>query len=358
MSTRKREPGIRPIGENKWRVVARVRVNGRIEHRQRTLEGTKEQSRELLAQFKREIRAGTNAERSLTPIKTFGEALQFYLERNEAGRSMSYFKRLLADLGSISIAALGERFDKYLQLLKSSAGQRTGKPLSNGTINRVLAWSKAALNFVEERGLIKGNPLKHFKKLKETPRDVVMSDIDRQRLLDVIEREAPHLSAIVRFALQVPCRKSELVNLSTDDLDLFNNCIRVKNGETKNGAGIWKPIPPNMREYFQTIPSGCKHVFYRQDKNGYHGLGDFKNAWRRCLKIAGVNNFRFHDTRHCSASALIDNGTPEQVVMSIAGWKTNMLRVYYNREPKKTLDLVRFDRKCDSAVIAPKAEAV
>jgi integrase len=121
---------------------------------------------------------------------------------------------------------------------------------------------------------------------------------------------------------------------------------------------IGQLIEQGLRPGFQAIPSGCKYVFYRQDKNGYHGLGDFKNAWRRCLKIAGVNNFRFHDTRHCSASALIDNGTPEQVVMSIAGWKTNMLRVYYNREPKKTLDLVRFDRKCDSAVIEPKAEAV
>ena len=30
------------------------------------------------------------------------------------------------------------------------------------------------------------------------------------------------------------------------------------------------------------------------------------------------------------------------MVMSIAGWKTNLLRVYYNREPKKTLELVRF----------------
>ena len=28
--------------------------------------------------------------------------------------------------------------------------------------------------------------------------------------------------------------------------------------------------------------------------------------------------------------------------MSIVGWKTNLLRVYYDREPKKTLELVRF----------------
>ena len=118
-----------------------------------------------------------------------------------------------------------------------------------------------------------------------------------------------------------------------------------------SGAGIWKPIPPDMREYFRSIPAGCKYVFYRQDKKGnFHKLGEFKNAWISCLEKAGITNFRFHDTRHCSASALIDNGTPEQIVMSVAGWKTNMLRVYYHREPKRTLDMVCFSRKCDNEV--------
>jgi integrase len=71
-------------------------------------------------------------------------------------------------------------------------------------------------------------------------------------------------------------------------------------------------------------------------------LGDFKTAWKRCLRLAGIRDFHFHDTRHISASNLLDNGTPEQVVMQVAGWKTNMLRTYYHRSGKKALDLVRF----------------
>jgi len=81
-----------------------------------------------------------------------------------------------------------------------------------------------------------------------------------------------------------------------------------KTAKQKIGAGILETDTPEHAGIFSDNTSGCKHVFYRRDKNGYHGLGDFKNAWRRCLKIAGVNNFRFHDTRHCSASALIDTG--------------------------------------------------
>jgi integrase len=146
--------------------------------------------------------------------------------------------------------------------------------------------------------------------------------------------------------------------MTVDDLDLFNSVIRIRNGETKNGAGLWKPIPPDMREYFRSIPAGCKYLFYRQEKDCYCGLGDFKNAWKHCLKLAGIFDFRFHDTRHCSASALIDNGTPEQVVMTIAGWKTNMLRTYYHREPKKTLELVRFSPDCGHIVDTLKAQSL
>jgi len=358
MNYRKKEAGIRPIGENQWRVMARVRVNGKITQKRQTIEGTKEKARELLASMKREIRAGTSADCSLTALETFGDALRFYLERNNVGRSMPYFKRMIADLGQVPVFQLKDRFDKYLQLLKMSKGQRTGKQLKGGTINQYIMRAKAALNFAAKFDLIKDNPLKNFDKLKEVPRDVILSEIDKQRLLNVIEKEAPHLSAVVRFALQIPCRKSELVNMTVDDLDLFNSVIRVRNGETKNGAGLWKPIPPNMREYFRSIPAGCKYLFYRQEKDAYHCLGEFKKSWKRCLSIAGINNFRFHDTRHCSASALIDNGTPEQVVMTIAGWKTNMLRTYYHREPKKTLELVRFSPNCETTVNTLKAQSL
>ena len=345
-------------GQNLYRVDAHVLRQGREYRRRERFTGTKAQAEERYLQLKKELREGGNALCSLTVAETFGEVLRFYLDRNDVGRSLPIFNKLMADLGNVPLPFLGERFDKYFQLLKDSVGRWTGKKIKNGTLNRYLAWSKAALNFAIRYGVIKENPIQQFKKLKEIPRDMVLMDIDRQRLLNVIDRAAPHLGMVVRFAFQVPCRKSELVNMTKDDLDLFNNVIRVRNGETKNGEGVWKPIPPDMRNYFRSIPAESNFLFYRQDKMGYHCLGDFKNAWRNCLKIAGIKGFRFHDTRHCAASRLIDNGTPEQVVMTIAGWKTNMLRVYYHREPKKTLELVRFSPDLGHFLDTPKAETL
>ena len=130
--------------------------------------------------------------------------------------------------------------------------------------------------------------------------------------------------------------------MRTEDLDLFRNAIRVRNGTTKNDQGCWKPVPPDMVAYFRSIPTQCPFLFYRFEKGSYRPLGDFKKAWKRCLRLAGIQGFRFHDSRHISATNLLDNGTPEQVVIAVAGWKTNMLRTYYHRSGKKSLELVRF----------------
>jgi hypothetical protein len=59
-----------------------------------------------------------------------------------------------------------------------------------------------------------------------------------------------------------------------------------------------------------------------------------------------------------AATALIDNGTPEQVVMTVANWKTNMLRNYYHREPKKALELVRFGSNLGHFLDTPMKQAM
>lgn len=213
-------------------------------------------------------------------------------------------------------------------------------PVSIGCIEIV----RASFNVAVSLGKTKKNPITkaRFPRYKEIPLDKILQDIDKQRLLNVIDSEASHLSMIVRFALIIPCRKSELVNMCKEDLDLINNAIRVRNGKTKNDAGVWKPIPEPFIHYSRNLPKETDYLFYRKVKDEYKSLGDFKKAWKRCLKLAGIEDFRFHDTRHISATDLVDAGTPEAVVNTIAGWKTNMLKNYYNRNPKKALELVKY----------------
>lgn len=101
--------------------------------------------------------------------------------------------------------------------------------------------------------------------------------------------------------------------------------IRIRNGKTKTDKGCWKPIPPDMIEYFKNIPKDCPYLFYRPEmgKDGamkYYPLGDFKKAWSNVLKAAGISDFHFHDAQHLAATDMVNAGNADRAVSDIARW--------------------------------------
>ena len=43
-------------------------------------------------------------------------------------------------------------------------------------------------------------------------------------------------------------------------------------------------------------------------------------AWRRVFKLAGIEDFRWHDLRHTWASWHVQAGTPIHVLQELGGW--------------------------------------
>ena len=344
---------ISKIAPNKWFLDIRTKKKGQEIRKRETFLGTKSQAEERFLDLKKGLKGGEKSfAPSISRVETLGDALELYKDRKITipDKDKARFEKLQKDLGDIAIRDLPDRLEKYLKVTRQLICPTTKKVYSNGSINKLIVLLKAALNLAVKMEYLERNPITNarFPKLKEVPRDKVLTDDEIQHLFKAIRSEAPHLEAVVRFAIQVPCRKSELVRMRREDMDLIHEAIRVRNGTTKNDEGCWKPIPPDMKVYFQTLPPECPFLFYRIQKGCFCPLGDFKRAWMRCLRLAGISDFRFHDTRHISATNLLDNGTPEQVVMSVAGWKTNMLKTYYHRSGKKSLALVNFSRGVDT----------
>lgn len=46
------------------------------------------------------------------------------------------------------------------------------------------------------------------------------------------------------------------------------------------------------------------------------------HAWRKALKRAGIDDFRFHDLRHTWATRHIIAGTPIEVLKELGGWSS------------------------------------
>lgn len=353
--------GISKIGPNIWFIKARVvvpnpdpRKKRDDRRRQEEFTGTKAQAEERFLTLRAELR-GQRPE-----ARTFGDLLATYLESRGSltGSQASVYKSLHRDLGAVAIPELGRALKQYHALLKSMPSKRTGRRYSAAGLNRPRTMVAAVLNLSFKTSVISEVPLNaaNWPKAKEIPRDRFLDALEAQRLLNTVEAEAPHLIWIARFALLVPCRKSELVNMTPADLDLFHNAIRVHNGTTKNEDGAWKPIPPELVPYFRSIPPESPFLFFRQVKGEFRPLGDFKRAWGRCKRLAGIKNLHFHDTRHIAATNMVDAGTPERVVMDVAGWRTNMLSTYYKSSSKRALTLVRFGNGSGNQV-ATSAEA-
>lgn len=332
--------GISKIGPNLFFIKARVKLPGDDRRKQERFSGNRAQAQDRYLELKAELRG------ERMPARCFGDLLRAYLEPRGTltGSQASVYKTLMRNLGGVALGDLEHGLRRYYAILKASRSERTGKPFSASAMNRPRTMVAAALNLAKAARVITENPLTKdvWPKAKEIPRDRFLEPIETARLLNVVEQKAPHLLAVLQFALLVPCRKSELVKMTPADLDLFNNAIRVHNGTTKNDEGSWKPIPPEMVPYFRSIPPESPFLFFRKVGKAYRPLGDFKRAWATAKRLAGIRDLHFHDSRHVAATNMVAAGTPERAVMDIAGWNTNMLSTYWKSSSRRALALVRF----------------
>jgi integrase len=111
----------------------------------------------------------------------------------------------------------------------------------------------------------------------------------------------------------------------------------------KGGIGLFKPIPPNMVSYFRNLPPETDYLFYRKLKGRLVSLeGSLQKAWDRCIVKAKISDFRLHDCRHIAATNLINLGNPSHLVMQVAGWRSDMLKIYYHRDNLRAIKELRF----------------
>lgn len=338
------------ISDDMYRIDARICRKGK-EYRKREKVQGKRNAERRAAQIIWELEDKAEVDSTTVFFETFGECVEYYKKNYDRWESNgTHLDAVHNELGYISVQEIQGGYDRMITQLKRNASVRK-RGFSNATINRRSDRVRAVLNFCREHEVIGEFKLK-LKKFEETPRDIPISDDDVEMLLTSIQKNRPYLYPIVAFALQVPSRLGELLNLKRSDVDVENRVVRMRSGTTKNGRGVSKPIPPNIVEYFDRIPQDCEWAFYREEKGKNIQLGRFTKAWYTCLSDTKIKeSIRFHDLRHYSATKLLHDGLPERVIMQIAGWRTNMLSTYFHKdsvEAAKSAQVV-FENRMKSA---------
>jgi integrase len=245
--------------------------------------------------------------------KTFRQTLDAYFseytgkDTTQAGR-LSWWLVTIGDkrLADIEPALIRDALATFA---------RTHKP---ATVNRYKAAISGVFKFAINKGWLVINPCRAIPSLPMNNKIVRwLSDDERARLLDACERsEWPKMKLLILMAIGTGARKSELLNLRWHDIDFTRRVARL--ADTKNGKPRTLPLPkPVLDELHRWREVGAGLLFASTIKPDVPF--EFRKHWDRLLVDAGIENFRFHDLRHTTASYLVMNGATLHEVAEVLG---------------------------------------
>lgn len=205
------------------------------------------------------------------------------------------------------------------------ARDKLGKGFAPATVVRYLAiLSHLFTVAVNEWGWLEDSPVRKVKRPKE-PRGRIrfLSDEEREALLEACSQlPNPQLYLVVVLALATGMRKSEIMNLTWEDVDLTKG--RITLFETKNNEIRVVPLMGKalelLKEHAQVRRIDSPLVF--PGKNDPTKPLNLRLQWEAALKTARINDFRFHDLRHSAASYLAMNGASLAEIAEVLGHKT------------------------------------
>lgn len=220
------------------------------------------------------------------------------------------------------------------------------KTRSAATVNRYLAVLSHAFNIaINEWGWIEDSPLRKVAKIKEPRgRTRFLDDDERKRLLDACKvSDNPHIYLIVVLALSTGMRKGEILSLTWSQVDLKQGRITLY--ETKNKEIRVVPLVGHamdlLKAHNKVRPIDTDLLFPSADPTKRDRPEVMQKPWRRVIKEAGIENFRFHDLRHSAASYLAMNGATLAEIADVLGHKTlQMVKRYAHLSEAHTSKVV------------------
>ncbi len=218
-----------------------------------------------------------------------------------------------------------------------------GKKRSPSTVNRYLAALSHCFTIaVKEWEWLDDSPMRKVRKPKE-PRGRVrfLSDDERKRLLVACkESDNNLLYAIVVLALSTGARKTEILTLKWDQVDLQRGQITLY--ETKNNEIRSLPLTGHALELIKGI-SKVRSIdtdLLFPGKKRKEPI-NIRWIWEIALKQAEIADFRFHDLRHSAASYLAMNGATLAEIAEVLGHKTlAMVKRYAHLSQQHTSKVV------------------
>lgn len=248
---------------------------------------------------------------------TVGAAIKSYMAQYD-GRDHSLRKRLelwdnwigTTKLDDVTPVLIRTMLDKY----------EDTRGVNGSTLNRIKASLSAIFTHAMGEGLVISNPARRVKSRKQGQHVIRwLSEDERTRLMSSCKQSTwPKLYLLVLMALTTGARKGDLMGLKWADIDMNERIAHV--ARTKNGTSrvlsLSLPVIEELK-YFQNEAEATSLLFHSTyDRQRPRA---FTKEWYAARERAGVEEFRFHDLRHTTASYLAQSGIPLNTIAEILG---------------------------------------
>ena len=218
-----------------------------------------------------------------------------------------------------------------------------GDRRSPSTVNRYMAALSHAFTIgMKEWGWIEDNLFRKISTLKE-PRGRVrfLDEEERRRLLEACKEHSRQLYTIVVVAVSTGARKNEIMSLTWNQANVNRGLITLH--DTKNNERRSIPLQGHALELVKEMAKIRRldtDLLFPSHKSPDKPLS-INTIWKRIVKKAALNDFRFHDLRHSAASYLAMNGASLAEIAEVLGHKTlQMVKRYSHLSEQHTAKVV------------------
>ena len=162
--------------------------------------------------------------------------------------------------------------------------------------------------------------------------------INQSQLICTIKKiENLKHKAIISLGFSCGLRVSEVINLKIQDIDSKRMLISINNAKGKKDriVPLTNALLSILRDYFKQ---------YRPKDYLFNGQRSLKYSANSCNKIVKKyfgNQYHFHQLRHSSFTAMLENGTDISIIQKIAGHNSSKTTQIYTHISTSTLSKVQ-----------------
>lgn len=317
------------IGKKEKTFAARVRYKG--EEYSETFK-SKTRAAKWAKEMERAIDDGTamTPESTKTTVNDIFDEYEASLDKTHKGyeKRISHLKVWRSKIGKLKLSkitpALLCKIRRQIRFVTTNRGDSR----SPATVNRYMSTLSAAFTYaVEELHCLKMNPVRQVKRLTENPPPVRFLDKNTElpKLMEACAMSNNlRLLPLFMTAICIGLRAGAILWLHRDEIDLDDRSIRIPVERSKNGRAFTLGITDEHYPHIKYLVENChpeSGLLFPAFTDPFKCM-DYRDNWDEALKLAGIENYRFHDNRHTCGSYLAMAGYSLTDIAELLNHKT------------------------------------